>query len=122
MYKQIGAVIRRLREQRKWSLGDLAGRMEFRRGADTSGLQRLERGTKRAPLDLYAAVAAALDIPLSELVAAAERESGLAPCVLMPDEKTLVEAYRIMEPESRYHLSAVAKALSKEDGDAETTD
>lgn len=118
MYKQLGVVIRRLREQRKWSLGDLAGRMEFRRGADTSGLQRLERGTKRAPLDLYAAVAAALDVPLSELIAAAEREGGISPEVLAPEERRLVDAFRIMEPESRYHLTAVAAALKKGDGDA----
>jgi transcriptional regulator with XRE-family HTH domain len=122
MYKQMGAVIRRLREQRGWSLGDMAERMNYRRGADASGLQRLERGTKRAPLDLYSAVALALEAPLSELVAAAEREGGLSPDVLLPDEKRLIAAYRVMEPETRYHLDAVADALSKGNPDAETTD
>ena len=122
MYKQMGAVIRRLREQRGWSLGDMAERMNYRRGADASGLQRLERGTKRAPLDLYSAVALALETPLSELIAAAERESGMSPEVLLPDEKRLLNAYRIMEPEARYHLDAVADALRKGSADAEETD
>lgn len=118
MYKQMGAVIRRLREQRGWSLGDMAERMNYRRGADASGLQRLERGTKRAPLDLYSAVALSLELPLSELIAAAERESGLSPEVLLPEERRLIDAFRIMEPESRYHLTAVAAALKKGESDA----
>lgn len=118
----MGAVIRRLRDQRKWSLGKMAERMEYRRGADTSGLQRLELGTKRAPLDLYAAVAKAFDIPLSELIAAAEREGGLSPEVVLPEEKQLLNAYRAMEPEARYHLDAVAAALGKESEDVKKSD
>lgn len=113
MYKQMGAVIRRLREQRGWSLGDMAERMNYRRGADASGLQRLERGTKRAPLDLYSAVALALETPLSELIAAAERESGLAPEVLLPEERALVDAYRGMETDSQEHYLAIARGLVK---------
>jgi transcriptional regulator with XRE-family HTH domain len=113
MYKQIGAVIRRLREQHSWSLGDMAEQLGYRRGADASGLQRLERGTKRAPLDLYAAVALVLEIPLSELVAAAERKGRLSPEILLPEEKSLVAAYRVMDPDAQVHYLALARGLSK---------
>ncbi len=115
MYKQLGSVIRRIREQRKWSLGDLAEKLEFRRGADTSGLQRLERGTKRAPLDLYAAVASAFEMPLSELISAAERQGGLSPEVLLPEERELLVAYRVMESSAQQHYLAIAKGLANKE-------
>lgn len=117
MYKEIGAVIRRLREQRGWSLSDLAGQLDYMRGADSSGLQRIERGTKRAPLDLYVAVAGAFGMPLSEMIVKAELERGTDTQAVAPEERELVQAYRLMQPSAQEHYLEIAKGLAKKEGD-----
>lgn len=66
----IGAVLRRLRKQRKLTLQQVAERM----GSDRNYVWELEQGERKARLGTVARLAVGLDIPLTELVGLIEKE------------------------------------------------
>jgi len=67
---RFGTAIRRFREARGWSQERLAGRAELNR----SYMGEIERATAMPSLATAAKLAAALEMPLSELIALCERQ------------------------------------------------
>lgn len=112
MYKTFGKVIKQLRENRGWTLDDLAGQIGELRGADRSGIQRIESGKKKAPLELYAALAAAFDMRLSMLIAATEQELGMPGNTLTDEERKLIADFRTMLPEQKASFRELARAIA----------
>lgn len=113
MYKLLGTLLRELREKHGWTLEELTGRLGDIRGADSSGIQRIESGKKKAPLELYAALASVFEMPLSELIATAEQRSGKSGNILIEDEENLVGFYRTMEPDQQSVYRELARVMTK---------
>lgn len=59
----IGNVIRRIRQEKKLTLEELA----FQIGTDATNLSRIERGIQNATPDLLEKIASALELPISSL-------------------------------------------------------
>lgn len=59
----IGIVIRRIRQEKKLTLEELA----FQIGTDATNLSRIERGMQNATPDLLEKIARALELPISSL-------------------------------------------------------
>lgn len=113
MYKVLGTILRELREKRGWTLEELTGQLGDIRGADSSGIQRVESGKKKAPLELYAALAAVFGMQLSVLIATAEQRSGKPGNVLVEDEENLLGFYRAMEPDQQSVYRELAGMMAK---------
>ena len=87
----IGERVRRLREQRGWSLSSLA----VRAGLGKATLSQIESGQRNPTLETLYAIAAQLQIGLSELLTEATSRSHAGPVVRgSAVEATLVAAYR----------------------------
>ena len=103
---RIGARLRAARQQRGWTLADLASKA----GMSTSTLSRLESGRRQASLELLLPLVSVLDLRLDDLVRgepadprvrrATERRHGrvVAPLTL---EHSPVQTYKIRFPASR---------------------
>jgi len=124
VYKDIGAVIKRLREDRRMSLEDLAGSMQYPKGGDPSGLQRLESGGKRVYLDLYVQIASAFGIPLSDIIREAETKDDRKNKILSPSEEKTVVRYLCLSDSAKgavdYIIAATLAGDQKTGG--ETSD
>lgn len=70
--REIGKIIRTIRQDQKKTLDDVAGGVE---GFDAASLSRFERGQQGIATDKLAAIAAALGVPLSDIYARAEGRS-----------------------------------------------
>ncbi|MGA9521788.1 MAG: helix-turn-helix transcriptional regulator [Myxococcaceae bacterium] len=83
--KRIGRRIRDLRTQRpeRWTQEDLAERAQI----SVSFLSMIERGERIAHVETLAALAASLDVTLSELFAGCDREPTEADDLLRPLEE-----------------------------------
>lgn len=66
----LGAVLARVREQRKLTFQQIADRM----GSDRNYVWELEQGERKAKLPTVASLAVGLDMPLTELVGLTEKE------------------------------------------------
>lgn len=121
MYREIGAVVKRLREQRGMSLDDLAGAMQYPKGGDPSGLQRLEAGSKRVYMDLYEQIAGAFNIPLWELIREAECGGVPGSKVLSQREEETINSYLALSDSAKgaleYIIAATAVGDQKTGGD-----
>lgn len=115
MYKEIGAVVKRLREDRGMSLEDLAGVMQYPKGGDPSGLQRLESGGKRVYLDLYEQIATAFGVPLSAIIMEAEGDGGPESKVLSGKEKMTINSYLSLSDSAKGALEYIIAATAEGD-------
>jgi transcriptional regulator with XRE-family HTH domain len=87
----IGERVRRLREQRGWSLSSLAVRAELGKAT----LSQIESGRRNPTLETLYAIAAQLEIGLSELLTEATSPSHAGPVVRgSAVEATLVAVYQ----------------------------
>lgn len=123
MGKEIGAVIRRLRDEREMSLGVLAGVMGYPKGGDPTGLQRIEAGDKRVYLDLYLQIADAFGIPFSEILREAEGKGDATKKVLSPKEEKTIGTYLALNEPGKAaldYLIAAAAAGEQKTGDDPT--
>ena len=120
MYREIGVVIKRLRDERGMSLEDLAGAMEYPKGGDPSGLQRLESGGKRVYLDLYEQIAKAFGLRLSEIIREAEGTGDTSDKVLSQREEETVSKYLSLSDSAKgaleYIIAATAAGDQKKSG------
>lgn len=114
MYKRIGAVVKRLREDRGMSLEDLAGAMEYPKGGDPSGLQRLESGGKRVYLDLYEQIAQAFGVQLWEMIKEAESQTP-ADRVLAKREEETIARYLSLSDSAKGALEYIIAATAAGD-------
>jgi len=95
----LGARIRRFRKARRMSQERLAEAV----GVTFQQIQKYERGANRVSFSRLALIAAALQTPLSELIAGLEPTGGPAPCAnafRVPGASELVEAYAAIPTES----------------------
>ncbi|MDD2664404.1 MAG: helix-turn-helix transcriptional regulator [Dechloromonas sp.] len=115
MYREIGSVVKRLREERGMSLEDLAGAMQYPKGGDPSGLQRLEAGSKRVYMDLYEQIAAAFNISLWELVREAEGAGDPCSKVLSQREEETIHSYLTLSDSAKGALEYIIAATSAGD-------
>src|SRR5438132_12434676 len=105
--KKLGGVLRRLREERGWSLS-YVGEI-----CDTSGanVSKIELGqAKEYSLDLLSRLAGAYGIQLYDLFASAESGEAIAN-VMNTEEARLVDSYRAMSPSQRETLMSIALTL-----------
>jgi ribosome-binding protein aMBF1 (putative translation factor) len=68
-FQGLGLAVRALREERGWSPGELAEKIED----DLSIIERIERGTVDADWATLRVLATALNLPLPDLIAQAEQ-------------------------------------------------
>lgn len=115
MYKEIGAIVKRLREDRQMSLEDLAGAMEYPKGGDPSGLQRLESGGKRVYLDLYEQIANAFGLRLSDIIKEAEGRGDSGYKVMSPREEETVSRYLCLSDPAKAALEYIVAATAAGD-------
>lgn len=80
-------------------------------GTTTANLSRIEGGQWPRP-ELLEALASALQVHIYQIFARAEGVVVPTGDVTHGEDKVL-GAYRAMEPEAKYHLEAVANALSQ---------
>lgn len=106
---KIGPAIRKLREERKLTLDELA----FDANTTKSSLSRIENGTQTPSLGLLCAISSELGVKVYQVMALAE-EIELPVATTTFAENELLTHYRAMEPESRYHIEAIATALAPE--------
>lgn len=106
---KLGAALKAIRKDRGLNLDDLADKA----GTTTANLSRIESGQWPRP-ELLEALANALGINIYQLFARAEGIT-LPTADETRSEKKVLSAYRAMEPESRYHLEAIADALVTKD-------
>ncbi len=104
---KLGAALKALREDRKLTLDELADMA----GTTKANLSRIEGGQWPRP-ELLEALAAALRVQIYQIFARAEG-AVVSTADVTNGESKVLGAYRAMEPEARYHLEAVAEALSK---------
>lgn len=104
---RLGQAIKTFREQRELTLEELA----YRADTTKSSVSRIENDDQSPSLDMLERLAAALGVKVYQVMAAAEDEA-LPISAASPEENALVGQYRAMEPESRYHLEAIAAALA----------
>lgn len=104
---KLGSAIKSIRKDRGFTLDELADEA----GTTPANLSRIEGGQWPRP-ELLEALAKVLDVYIYQIFARAEG-------VVLPNsdelkgERNVITHYRTMEPESRYHLEAVAEALAK---------
>ena len=104
---KLGSALKAIRKDRGLNLDELADLA----GTTSANLSRIEGGQWPRP-ELLDALAKALGVYIYQIFARAEG-------VVLPNsdelagERTVITAYRTMEPEARYHLAAVAEALAK---------
>jgi len=116
MYKALGEVLKKLRIKRGWTLEYLTGQLGDIRGADSSGIQRIEAGKKKAPLELYVALATAYELPLSTLIAMAEQIPGAIDDASVDEEESLIASYRAMEPSQQSVFRELGKVMARGKG------
>lgn len=116
MYARIGAVLKRLREERGMSLEEVAGAIGYPKGGDPSGLQRMESGGKRVYADLYWQVARAYGVPLADIIREAEGGEDRREKVLSPQERETVSRYLAMSNTAKYHVDFLVESTAKADG------
>ena len=102
---KLGAAIKAIREDKRLTLDDLADMT----GSTKANLSRIEAGQWPRP-ELLEALAAALKVKIYQLFARAEGVT-LPTSDETSSESKVLAAYRLMEPETRYHLEAVAHGL-----------
>lgn len=115
MYREIGTVIKRLREERRMSLEDLAGAMQYPKGGDPSGLQRLESGGKRVYLDLYEQIAQAFGLRLSDIIKEAEGGGDSSKKVLSQREEETLSRYLCLSDPAKAALEYIVAATAAGD-------
>lgn len=108
---KLGAAIKAIREDKDLTLDDLADMT----GSTKANLSRIEAGQWPRP-ELLEALAAALNVKIYQLFARAEGVT-LPTSDETPAESKVLGAYRLMEPETRYHLEAVAAGLLAADAE-----
>lgn len=106
---KLGFAIKTLREEANLTLDDLADMT----GTTKPNLSRIEGGQWPRP-ELLEAIADALNIKTYQLFARADGIT-LPTSDETGSEKLILQAYRAMEPDARYHLEAIAKALAPPD-------
>lgn len=121
MYEAIGAIIKRLRDDRKMSLEDLAGAMDYPKGGDPSGLQRLESGGKRVYLDLYEQIAKAFGIRLSDIIKEAEGSGKRSEKILSPREEETLNHYLALSDSAKGAIEYIIAATRSGDEKSEIT-
>lgn len=102
----IGTAVKTLRKQAGISqdtLADLAGTTK-------PSISRIETGEQVPSMDMLERIAAALGVRIYQIMAAAEGVT-LPVAHASKEEMKMLNAYRVMEPEAQYHLTAVADAL-----------
>lgn len=114
MYKKIGAVIKRLREDRGMSLEDLSGAMQYPKGGDPSGLQRLESGGKRVYLDLYEQIANVFGLPLADIIREAEGRADENK-IMSPREAETVGHYLSLNDPAKGAVDYIVAATARSD-------
>jgi transcriptional regulator with XRE-family HTH domain len=95
----LGAVLRRHRESREWSLGDVAGPA----GISTAFLSEVERGRKDISTDRLVALARALEVTVADLYLEVSRELGA--------RDALPASW---EDNPKAHLRAVCESLDRD--------
>lgn len=115
MYKELGAVIKRLREDRGMSLDDLAAAMQYPKGGDPSGLQRLESGGKRVYIDLYEQIATTFGIRLSDIISEAESSGDISRKILSPKEEETLNRYLALNDSAKGSLDYIIAAMAAGD-------
>lgn len=78
---RVGPRLRAARQQRGWTLADLAGKA----GMSISTLSRLEAGRRQASLELLLPLVSVLDLRLDDLVRGEPVDRG---CAAQPNEGT----------------------------------
>lgn len=107
----IGKAVRALRDQEELTQDDLADRA----GTTKPSISRIENGEQIPSIDMLERVAAALNVKVYQLCALAEGVR-LPIAKATQEEMQIINRYRVMESEAQYHLTAVALALAKGDG------
>ncbi len=107
----IGKAVRTLRVQEQLTQDDLADRA----GTTKPSISRIENSEQIPSIDMLERVAAALNVKVYQLCALAEGVR-LPIAKATQEEMRIIDHYRVMEPDAKYHLTAVATALAKEDG------
>lgn len=102
---KLGCAIKAIRKDRGLLLDELADMT----GTTSANLSRIEAGQWPRP-ELLEALADALNVKIYQLFARAEGVT-LPTSDETSSERKVLTAYRLMEPEARYHLEAVADAL-----------
>ena len=92
----LGSTIRRLREERKMSLDELARRSGYTSDSSRSTMQKIEAGKRDVPASKLKAIAIALGTTPGELIGMVSNPdpAPAAPPSLSSDEKILVDGYR----------------------------
>lgn len=99
MEKEFGERARRMRTEQHVSLEELARRS----GVSRAALSKIERGERSTSLSNAVRIAAALGVPLAQLLEPSPADlvqvvrNGAAPCLVEPDTKVTREA--LLEPE-----------------------
>lgn len=104
---KLGAVIRKKRQERKWSMDDLVERMGDVKGGDRASLSKIENEQRWPRPDTLEAVARAFGLHVYQLFAEAEG-IDLPIAVANPAELRLLNSVRAMEPGVREHYLAIA--------------
>lgn len=103
---KLGAAIKAIREDRGFTLDELADLT----GTTKPNLSRIEAGQWPRP-ELLEAIAKELDVYIYQLFARAEGIT-LPTSDATGGETKVIGAYRVMAPQAKYHLEAVAQALA----------
>ncbi len=113
--KLVGQRLRAARQQRGWSVGALAERAGIGKGS----LSEVENGARNPTLSTLYALAGALELPLSSLLAGRSGARVTSPGVeaLLLDVResggTTVEVYRLVLDPGAHHLLGAARAGSR---------
>lgn len=110
----IGEIVRRERERRGWSIDDLVGHLGEIKGGDRASVSKIENNQRWPRPATLEAIAKAFGMRVYQLFALAE---GVALPVANTDaeEMKLLSRYRVMQEESRYHVTAIVEALLVKD-------
>lgn len=106
--QRLGDALRRLREERRWTLEYVAEVC----GTSAANVSKIEHGrTREFNLDLLDRLASAFGLRLHELFALAQGVPVSGAAALMPDELELLESYRALPAGQRDTLRTVARTL-----------
>ena len=108
--QQIGDVKNRighLRNERGWSLADLAKAA----GTTKSQIQKLERGDRRLTLDWMERLARGLNVPISDLLPEGEKTSGSS-----ASDQKLIQILSLLDDEDRDLIVKLANGLLNKGG------